>query len=120
VHDLPNLQRKSTPALRTDRACRIVAWKPWSQPNLSLLGHCVVAFTGGWVVHSIPVFRHGDHGLSVGVPSAAQLDADGCIKLRDGKRQYTAVLSFETTEARERWQRLVLTALADAGIGGAP
>ena len=105
---------------RTERSCRLVEWKPWSQPNPSLLGHCAIAFAGGWVVHSIPVFRRGDSSLSVGVPNAAQLDAEGRIKQRDGKRDYKPVLSFETTEARERWQRMVLGALAAGGITGTP
>jgi hypothetical protein len=105
---------------RADRTCRLVEWKPWPFDNPSLIGHASVAFAGGWVVHAIPVFRTKD-GISVGVPSIAQLDRDGCIKLgADGKRAYTAALSFETREARERWQRLVLGALAAAGIGGEP
>jgi hypothetical protein len=114
TNDLPARQ----PA-RSERVCGLVAWKPWPQPNPSLLGHCAVAFAGGWVVHDIPVFRRADGTLSVGAPNAAQLDTDGRIKQRDGKRQYTALLSFETTEARERWQRLVLGALAAGGITGA-
>ena len=95
-------------------------WKPWSQSTSSLIGHCAVAFTGGWVVHGIPVFRRADGTLSVGVPNAAQLDAEGRIKQRDGKRDYKSILTFETTEARERWQRLVLGALAAGGITGTP
>jgi hypothetical protein len=71
------------------------------------------------VVHQIPVFRSKD-GLSVGVPNAAQLDSEGRVKMRDGKRQYTSVLSFETADGRERWRRLVLGALAQGGIGGEP
>jgi hypothetical protein len=104
---------------RAERSCRLVQWAPWPFPNPALLGHCSVAFAGGWVVHQIPVFR-GKDGLSVGVPNAAQIDSDGRIKLRDGKRQYAAVLSFETGEGRERWRRLVLGALAAGGIGDAP
>jgi hypothetical protein len=85
-------------------------------PNPSLIGHCAIAFAGGWIVNAVPVFRRGDGSLSVGVPNAAQLDAEGRIKLKDSKRQYVAVLAFETTEARERWQRMILAALADAGV----
>jgi hypothetical protein len=120
MHDLPIVRDKPAPALRSDRACHLVEWKPWSQPNPSLLGHCAVAFTGGWVVHGIPVFRRGDGSLSVGVPNAAQLDSEGRIKQRDGKRDYKSILTFETTEARERWARMVLGALASGGITGAP
>jgi hypothetical protein len=52
-----------------------------------------------------------------GVPNSAQLDAEGRIKIRDGKKQYTSVVTFETAEARERSRRLVLAALAQAGVG---
>jgi hypothetical protein len=113
--DLPARQ-----PVRSERACRLVAWKPWPFPNNSLIGHCAVAFAGGWVVHDIPVFRRADDTLSVGVPNTAQLDGEGRIKLKDGKRQYTSVLSFETAEGRARWKRLVLGALAAGGITGAP
>jgi len=102
----------------TERSCRLVQWTPWPFPNPSLLGHCAVTFAGGWCVHQIPVFRRADGSLSVGVPNTAQLDADGRVKQRDGKRQYTAVLSFESAEGRERWQRMILVALTEAGIGG--
>jgi hypothetical protein len=88
--------------------------------TLQRTGHASVAFAGGWVVHGIPVFRRADSSLSVGVPNAAQLDAEGRIKQRDGKRDYKSILSFETAEGRERWQRMVLGALAAGGITGAP
>jgi hypothetical protein len=102
-----------------ESAARVVEWRPWPFDNPSLIGHCAVAFAGGWVMHGIPMFRTKDGSLSVGVPNAAQLDAEGRIKQRDGKRDYKSIVSFETTEGRERWQRLVLAALADAGVGGA-
>jgi hypothetical protein len=94
-------------------------WRPWSQPNNSLIGHATIAFTGGWTVSSIPIFRRADGSLSAGVPNAAQLDGEGRVKLRDGKRVYTAVITFADADARSRWNRAVLGALADAGIGGA-
>ena len=103
-------------AQRGDRACHLAQWTPWPFDNPSLIGHCAIAFTGGWVVHAIPVFRRADGSLGVGVPNAAQLDADGRVKQRDGKRDYKPILSFETSEARDRWQRLVLGALAAAGF----
>lgn len=107
-------------APRAERACRLVAWKPWPFENPSLIGHCSVAFAGGWTIHAIPVFRKGDGSISPGTPDIPQLDREGRIKLRDGKRWYEKALTFETTEGRERWRRMVLAALADAGIGGAP
>jgi hypothetical protein len=105
---------------RIERSCRLLEWKPWPFDNPSLVGHCAVAFTGGWVVHEIPVFRKADGGLSVGVPNAAQIDREGRIKLLPGgKRDYKAVLTFETAEGKARWQRMVLSTLHDAGIEAA-
>jgi hypothetical protein len=70
-----------------------------------------------FIAGTIPVFRRADGTLSVGVPSAPQLDREGRVKLKpDGKREYKASVSFETPEGRDRWQRLVLGALADAGV----
>ena len=49
----------------------------------------------------------------------AATDRDGKIKLKpDGKNWYGKIITFETTEARERWQRMIQTALAEAGVGG--
>jgi hypothetical protein len=95
----------------------------WSRQNIPfdnprLIGHATVSFSG-WTVHRVPVFRRGDGSLSVGTPNAAEVDADGRIKQRDGKKAIP-VLTFETAEARDRWQRAVLAALVAAGIGGAP
>ena len=102
---------------RTESSCRLVEWKPWPFENPSLIGHCSIAFAGGWCVHRIPVFRKADGSLSIGTPDAADVDRDGRIKLKpDGKKSYWKVISFETTEARERWQRMILAALADAGV----
>src|SRR5215469_16141130 len=101
---------------RTERACRLAEWEPWSQPNPSLLGHCSVAFAGGWVVHDIPVFRTAEGGISVGTPTMAQLDGEGRVKLRDGKRDYKSVFSFENNEARQRWRNMITAALAAGGI----
>ena len=104
---------------RPDSSCRLIEWKPWLFKNPSLLGHCSVAFAGGWHVHRIPVFRKGDGSVGVGAPDAADVDGDGKIKLKpDGKKSYWKIITFETTEARERWQRMIQTALVDAGVGG--
>lgn len=102
---------------RAERACRLIQWQPWPGTNSSLLGHATVSFSG-WVVHKVPVFRKGDGTtLSVGTPSAPEIDSQGRVKERDGKRQYWAVITLENAEAKDRWQRSVLAALAAAGIG---
>ena len=104
--------------LRAERTCRLVQWTPWPFPNPALIGHCSIAFAGGWQVHRIPVFRKGDGTISCGAPEAADLDRDGRIKLKpDGKKLYGKVITFETGEAKARWDRMVLGALAEAGVG---
>jgi hypothetical protein len=98
-----------------------VEWKPWPFDNPSLIGHATIAFAGGWVINAIPVFKRSDGSISAGVPSLPTLDGEGRVKLKpDGKRDYHAVISFESGEARERWQRLVLGALDAAGISAGP
>jgi len=102
--------------MRPERACRLVDWKPWPVPNSSLIGHATVSFSG-WTVHRVPIFRRGDGSLSAGRPNAAEIDADGRIKTdANGKKQYWPVLTFETADARERWQRSVLAAIRQGGI----
>ena len=114
---MPGADVQQVAVPHTERACCLVEWKPWPFDNPALIGHYSVSFAGGWVVHQIPVFRSRER-LGVGVPNAALLDAEGRIKLRDGKRQYVSVLTFETAEGRERWRRMALGALAAAGVGG--
>jgi hypothetical protein len=112
--------RQSILPRRIESSCRLVQWTPWPFPNPSLIGHCSIAFAGGWQVHRIPVFRKADGSLSVGTPDAAGVDRDGRIKLKpDGKKSYGKV-TFETTEARERWQRMIQAALAEAGVAAQP
>jgi hypothetical protein len=99
------------------RPCRLVEWKPWPFDNPSLIGHCTIAFMGGWVVHEIPVFRSAD-GISVGTPTMVQLDSEGRAKvLPNGKRDYKSAISFETKDARQRWRNTILAALEAGGIG---
>jgi hypothetical protein len=119
VHDLPTVRDKPTPALRTAGACRLVEWKPFDTG--SLIGKATIAFAGGWVVSNVPVFQRTDGTLSAGTPDAPLVDQNGNqIRDADGKRRYSKIISFENTTARDRWNRTVLAALADAGIGGAP
>jgi len=104
---------------RSSDPCRLVEWKPLASG--ALLGKATIAFTGGWIVAGIPIFRRADGSLSAGGPDTPVVGSDG-VQLRDGegRRRYAKVISFETSEARERWNRAVLDALRVAGIGGAP
>lgn len=111
------LAARSGGALRQPGSgARLVEYKPWPQPNPSLLGKASVDFSG-WIVHDIPIFRKADGGLSVGWPSAALVDADGQQR-RDakGKRAYWAVITFANNDAKARWERSVLSALEAAGV----
>lgn len=102
---------------RADRVCRLVEWKPWLGGNSSLIGHVTVNFSG-WIIHRTPVFRRGDGSLSVGTPNAPEIDADGRVKMRDGKRVYSPIITMENGEVRDRWSRAILAALAAGGITG--
>jgi hypothetical protein len=114
---MPDNRVDHPPAVRGEpRICVLREWKPASGSS-SLLGKATVAFSGGWTVAGVPVFRRGDGSLSVGAPDAPLVDADG-QQLRDenGKRRYTKVISFETQQARDRWNAAILAALAQGGI----
>jgi len=100
---------------RAERTCRLISWSPVDN-SPSLIGRATIAFAGGWIIAGVPIFCRTDGSLSAGVPSTAQLDAEGRIKVRDGKRQYTSCVSFESAEAKARWSRMVLAALTDAGV----
>jgi hypothetical protein len=104
---------------RPDPVCRLVDWKPYGKG--ALLGKATIAFASGVIICGIPVFRTNTGGLSAAGPDAPLVDSEG-IQLRDadGKRQYGKVIKFQTPAARDRWSRMVLAALADAGIGGSP
>jgi hypothetical protein len=94
---------------------RLVEYKPWPHPNASLIGHASVDFSG-WIVCEIPIFKRADGSISAGSPSAAKIDSEGRQRiLPNGKRDWWAVVRFEG-DGRERWNRAVLGALADAGI----
>jgi hypothetical protein len=106
------------PVARSERGCRVIDWKPFDTGGL--IGKATITFAGGWTVAGIPIFRRADGSLSAGTPDAPLVDASG-NQLRDaeGKRRYSKIISFENAAARDRWNRAVLAALADAGIGGA-
>jgi len=59
-------------------------------------------------------------GLSAGVPSVPDIWAMGRQRERDSKKQWRPIITVSARDARDRWQRTVLAALAAAGIGGAP
>jgi hypothetical protein len=105
------------PAERRERGpARLVKWEPWTLPNPSLLGHATVDFHG-WQIAGIPIFRTTKlGGVSVGVPNAAVVKDGKQVEDERGKRRWNAVVTFANREARERWDRTVLQAIADAGL----
>jgi hypothetical protein len=113
---LPIATRGAPARQPSERSCRLVDWKP-VDGNPSLAGRATIAFAGGWIVGSIPVFRRGDGSLSAGAPSMPLLDANG-QHMRDeaGKKRYAAIITFTDRDARGRWERAVLGALRDGGI----
>ena len=103
--------------LRPPSACRLAEWKP-AAGDSALLGRATVAFQGGWVVAFIPIFRAADGALSASSPSMPILDQSG-QHLRDaasGKKRYTSIISFESADARARWNSAILAALSAGGI----
>jgi hypothetical protein len=104
----------------SDTRAKLVNWRPWQGDNSSLVGKADISFND-WVIIDIPIFLTRDGTWSVGPPSAPQVDAEGHQKLRpDGRRAWKAMMEFLSVDARERFQRLVLTALYNAGIGTGP
>lgn len=104
---------------RSAPLCRLVTWTP-APASGRLVGWATVSFSGGWRVASIPIFR-AEGALSAGVPSIPMTGHDGSpLRDADGRRRYTQIITFETAEARTRWSTAVLSALREAGVGGAP
>ena len=104
---------------RSERLARLTDWRPVAD-NASLAGRATIAFSGGWIVAFIPIFRRADGGLSAGAPSMPILAADGTHQRDEhGKRRYAPVISFADRDARERWDQTVLGALRDGGIAPA-
>jgi hypothetical protein len=65
----------------------------------------------GLHLHGCALHRKGDSRW-VGLPGAAQLDADGRVKIgADGKRVYAATVSIPSKEVRENFQRQALAAV---------
>jgi hypothetical protein len=93
----------------------LLSWSLWPFANATLIGHAEADF-GGWIIAKIPVFRKADGGLSVGVPTAAEVGRDGVqSRDRDGRRRFTPVMRF-SSDGLARWQHAVLPALDEGGI----
>jgi hypothetical protein len=98
------------------RICVLREWKPSTNPG-SLAGKATVAFSGGWIVSNIPIFRRSDGALSPGAPDMPLVGPDGAQLVgEDGKRRYAKVISFETSAARTRWNDAIVHALNEAGV----
>jgi hypothetical protein len=107
--DLPALPRQP------GDGAKLLTFRPWDRPG-SLRGHADVDFSG-WQVYRIAIFRRDDGSLSVGSPTAPELDAEGRHRIGDdGKRVYWPLIRFGSREARQRFERTVLAALAAAGV----
>jgi hypothetical protein len=111
------VERRATGPRPGSSACRLVRWQPAVNNSSALLGWVTVAFPGGWQVHSIPVFRTRDGGVSAGTPSVPIMGPDGAqLRGEDGRKRYAQVITFETSEAKARWSVAVCGALNEGGI----
>jgi hypothetical protein len=100
----------------TQPRARVVEWKPWTaEGSGNLYGYCTAEFCG-IQINRIPIFK-GDDGLTVGVPTAAILDRNGTVAVRDGRKQYQTIITFADAAARKRWQSAIAVALWEARIG---
>jgi hypothetical protein len=113
----PAIRPQSLPALprQPGDGAKLIAFRPWDRPG-SLRGHADIDFAG-WQVMRVPIFVRGDGSLSVGSPSAAEVDGDGRQRLGEGgKKQYWPLIRFRDRDARQRFERAVLGALDAAGV----
>lgn len=107
----------ATPPTRSEpRICVLREWKPPTNAG-SLAGKATVAFSGGWIVFNVPIFRRSDGSLSAGAPDMPLVGSDGAQLVgEDDKRRYAKVISFETPAARTRWNDAIVRALSEAGV----
>jgi hypothetical protein len=76
----------------------------------SLIGFCRVRMPNGLVFHDVSVHRQGDAVWAS--PSAkAQIGRDGTHIKKDGKPQYSPVVSFASKEVRDKFSDAILGAL---------
>ena len=104
---------------RPEPLVRLLSFKPAPRAGSTLFGYASVAF-GVLVINDVPIFRTPDGGLSVGVPTAAEIGQDGRQREQDGRKKYRQVLGFLSPEGRSNYEHGVLRALATGGIGVAP
>jgi hypothetical protein len=106
----------------SDRS-KLVSW--WAASGDStLVGYAAIALPApfdGIVIGQIPAFRDPETGAwNVGQPMQWQIDGTGKVKVFNGVRQHQKIITFQNREARERWRRIVLQAMADGGVGPGP
>jgi hypothetical protein len=116
-HLPPAIRQTDLPALprQPGAGAKLLGYRPWDRPG-AVRGHFGVDFSG-WIVQHVPIFTRTDGSLSVGSPSAPEIDGEGRHRIgEDGKRLYWPLLRFRDRDARQRFVRSVLAALADAGV----
>jgi hypothetical protein len=76
----------------------------------TLIGFARVKMPSGLVFHDVSIHRHGDSTWAS--PSAKpQIGRDGSHIRRDGKTQYSPVVSFASKEVRDKFSDAILDAL---------
>ena len=86
----------------------IEEFKPF--PKNSLIGFVRVRMPSGVIYHDVSIHKQGDSAWAS--PSAKpQIGRDGTHITKDGKPQYSPVVSFVSKEVRDKFSGAILNAL---------
>jgi hypothetical protein len=111
------VERRATAPRQGSSVAKLLRWAPLTDNPSALIGRANIGFAGGWQINNIPIFRTRDGRLSAGTPSTPLLTSDGVhMRDADNKKRYLPIVSFETNEARGRWNTTIITALREGGI----
>jgi hypothetical protein len=86
----------------------IEEFRPFSKN--SLIGFCKVRLPSGLVLHDVSVHRQGNAAW-VSPSAKPQLGRDGVHIMKDGRPQYSPVVSFINRETRDKFSNAILDAL---------
>ena len=87
-------------------------WKPLTSG--SLRGFVTISMPSGMIVREVAVYVTNGKAWAK-PPSKPMIDRNGCVMLdAGGKRRYSPLFEFASTEIRTRWSSAVIAALLAA------